>query len=1480
MYLAPPPYQLLETSNRTLPQNSRTPRPTNLVERGGQKEQPEGNCGWGDARPTTTLGESMDHTCSKHGRATVIEAVRSQVASAEGGPNDETSETGQGWTTVSRSARQATQRKEISQRANRTPIRPRLQELRGTMGSMGPAVVCWTDIQESRGTFWKRVQRSCNNGRLMDHLVKITRTEQKPRLARFTIYTHTGYGVALLQHMRRLQHKWGWYVREHRADRTFDTRVKRVQGKNATDKDGLHDGGENSTGEQISKWCKVGTLNINGALNKKYELQFLLEKSRIDCLALQETGIRETDWNLNVAGYHSFSVCGERRASKRGVSILLKKTMSGYVVGTSSPWHLFIRCFGNGLECPWILGCVYLPSGKAAEEPIKLVTEELAKLRKAFPIDPVAIMGDWNRTVNKVETLVKRVDHDFAVLRSAGLKATRAASNRAIDHIAVRMGKAGKSRSTQVLTSIDISDHYPVVCKILSKREKRGSGAPRAGRGEPGPSSGGDMSNGGRQGRRIATSQIPIPGTRDYEQKGARGRESHNRVVNSNYWQPLVDLASTDITNMDADECQHFGDVAADTLTRIIHKVAADTEMSVGTKPPKSRRLKKRIANAINARGRLHERAKRSTVGSEENRKAWEQHSAKAEQVRKMVRDDRRREWRRALKRVCGQLRHNPREFWQWTSRVAGWRKRNSMAGVQPVQHPDSGQLLTEATTIRDAWKTHYGRLAADITGNSQTGTKWTRWQAAPKRRPLTYLDKTFTWGEVSGALKRLKRHKAPGSDGIPADMYKLAIGEEQSPMGEALLAVINLMWKGRVIPAVWQESTVISIPKKGDLTDMNNYRGISLMGTGLKILMVLISVRLNDAFEREKLFSKAQAGFRRLEECVTQSACLMEIAKRRMVKGQGTYLAFVDLKKAYDTVPHEALMSKLDFYGVRGRMLEFIRELYKKSRITVRCGGKCADPVDLNRGVRQGCPLSPVLFNIFINDILDGTESLGVPVGATAHERVSGLLFADDLVGLTSSRRKLVQQLNHLTQWMKDNEMAAGIHKCGVMVTGRKTSRLSKEPERWVLSGQRIPIVDSYKYLGLNFHKNLNVEEMMGDRVAAGKKLTGTITPFLKCASIPLPMKVAVVRTVMVPRLLFGAEVYGMNKKITQQMQVFLNRTSRMMLGISANATVSNTALWREIGIPPICAQATARRARALQKARKLSTWVSTLVETPFKSRYWTWVTGTNRWMKRYGQSLTGWLKEKPKEMAMDNGQGWKRLPPKSLCRVMVEAVWRREERVTRSRSGDRYLNANFDLNPLTTAQAGGYPMLTRGLGLIVKCRVGGFWPASRLAKRGLIHTQYLTVCPCCKRQDPETLQHVLLDCPRWEVGRRQLMTELLGMAAEIVGTGTARRAREHVVTLLLGGEYKGKTLDSWALNASYETPQTSSEGTGNDCTYEDDGDQVTDLMENPGVRKFGCLRVAGFMAWMVRVRTPIILALRQESQVPFSTTDRSPNG
>ncbi|CAN0380170.1 unnamed protein product, partial [Ascophyllum nodosum] len=318
------------------------------------------------------------------------------------------------------------------------------------------------------------------------------------------------------------------------------------------------------------------------------------------------------------------------------------------------------------------------------------------------------------------------------------------------------------------------------------------------------------------------------------------------------------------------------------------------------------------------------------------------------------VEKDNRAKWKRRIQKASEHLQTEPRNFWKWASNIAGWSPRCKVSGCNRETR-GIRILLTEVTAISAAWRDHYGRLAADPTGNSQSPDRWTRWGQCPQRKHLEYLDEDIPYTEMLEALNRIRRNKAPGQDGIPADLLKLAVAEEPTPMGNALLAVLNHMWKSSTIPSAWRNSTVVSIPKKGDLTDMGNYRGISLMATALKVLVVVLSTRLNGAFEKEGIFSKAQAGFRRKEECVTQSACLLEITKRRKLMGLPTYMLFVDLKKAYDTVPQEALMAKLDFYGVRGRALGFIRALYSQSRIQVRVGNQ---PTSF--GVRQGCPLSP----------------------------------------------------------------------------------------------------------------------------------------------------------------------------------------------------------------------------------------------------------------------------------------------------------------------------------------------------------------------------------------------------------------------------------------------------------------------------------------------------------------------------------------
>ena len=82
-------------------------------------------------------------------------------------------------------------------------------------------------------------------------------------------------------------------------------------------------------------------------------------------------------------------------------------------------------------------------------------------------------------------------------------------------------------------------------------------------------------------------------------------------------------------------------------------------------------------------------------------------------------------------------------------------------------------------------------------------------------------------------------------------------------------------------------------------------------------------------------------------------------------------YLCFVDFQKAYDRVPHEALLAKLRYYGVTGRTYSFIETLYSRSVMQIRVGESLSEPVELKRGLRQGCPTSPILFSIYINDIL-----------------------------------------------------------------------------------------------------------------------------------------------------------------------------------------------------------------------------------------------------------------------------------------------------------------------------------------------------------------------------------------------------------------------------------------------------------------------------------------------------------------------------
>ncbi|KAH9269634.1 hypothetical protein BASA83_008293 [Batrachochytrium salamandrivorans] len=250
-------------------------------------------------------------------------------------------------------------------------------------------------------------------------------------------------------------------------------------------------------------------------------------------------------------------------------------------------------------------------------------------------------------------------------------------------------------------------------------------------------------------------------------------------------------------------------------------------------------------------------------------------------------------------------------------------------AAVTPLYNSD-GIVQYDPTSILRVMQCHYGSLAADTTGHSLDLQYWHDRQPiqvspnTPTIRNSDILDQDFSWNQIAAALLQMSPRKAPGDDGITTAFYQAALympantlqGIPPTPFARALLR------------------------KDGDPLNPGDKRGIALINVGLKLVCKVLQMRIERFVETNNLLSYEQAGF----------------------------------------LPVGALLWKLQNMGFPRRTLAFLKALYTSSSARARAGSLLSDPFPVQRGVRQGCPLSGLLFNLFINDILDGVAPITVP--------------------------------------------------------------------------------------------------------------------------------------------------------------------------------------------------------------------------------------------------------------------------------------------------------------------------------------------------------------------------------------------------------------------------------------------------------------------------------------------------------------------
>ena len=411
----------------------------------------------------------------------------------------------------------------------------------------------------------------------------------------------------------------------------------------------------------------------------------------------------------------------------------------------------------------------------------------------------------------------------------------------------------------------------------------------------------------------------------------------------------------------------------------------------------------------------------------------------------------------------------------------------------------EKGQLSTSLTECITNWKNYYKKLYSKAKEDETTEKKEDETNNHISCSKLNTdqekaLNKKITMTEVVDALFSLRTNTTAGKDSIlTRDLQELLDTSKQTEnwknveMLRFIHKMLQNMWEAEKVPPSFKETVLrpfLKDPEKAS-TDPSNYRPIALLNTHMKIYEHIIKERLVAVLEKSRFFSNMQAAYRKSRSTVDHILVVQELFYiYRYKKSQGLsknkcplYLCLMDLAKAFDTVPRDQLFIKLWRAGIQGKMYRVIKDLYTDNRATVKIGDHISESFEIQRGVLQGSKLGPILFNIFINDLLKILHDSGLGA-ALQHITVTALGFADDLMLIAEDPSKLQALINICGSWSRDNGMRFNIDKCKVLPLNVGLKNLA-----FRLFGKPLKIVKRARYLGIILSRR-RLTTLYGDHI------------------------------------------------------------------------------------------------------------------------------------------------------------------------------------------------------------------------------------------------------------------------------------------------------------------------------------------------------------------------------------------------------------
>ena len=541
---------------------------------------------------------------------------------------------------------------------------------------------------------------------------------------------------------------------------------------------------------------------------------------------------------------------------------------------------------------------------------------------------------------------------------------------------------------------------------------------------------------------------------------------------------------------------------------------------------------------------------------------------------------------KKALKGIAGKLKHNPHDVALRENLFVNKKKFRNLIRTKKREYKKSiidKMHLTKSRDTKlfwkllkklddnhstknpasnlsmDEWVNHYTELLQGSSSNSAYPNN--KNEAGP-------LDYDITLEELQEAKSILKPGKATSFDLINNEM----ILESLNLYPETFLHAFNAILKcGRGFRQ-WSTSLLIPIHKKGPEDDPDNYRGIALISCLAKFFYSIINNRLLDFCLKNKILSPFQLGFlpgnRTSDAHIILHNLINEYCHK---KGSKVYGCFVDFSKAFDNLPRDLLFKKLSNIGISGKFYDIITDLYSEDKICIKLDDKISSTIKTKMGVRQGCVLSPLLFNIFMADL---PQSLNqeAHVKLTEGSTLNCIMWADDLLLLSETEKGLGNLIKDLKLYSDQNKLMINTKKTKCMIFN-KTGRLIHR--NFYLGETKLENVRNYKYLGLVVTPSGEIKSALDDlRARALKAYMAFKTNLGTLFNDYIDDTISIFDSMIKPILLYGSDFWGCIKcPKNNPIENLHMQFCRQILGVQKNTTTYGVLL--ELGRTPLMHEA-----------------------------------------------------------------------------------------------------------------------------------------------------------------------------------------------------------------------------------------------------------------------------------------------------------------